>query len=148
MRVQVEGCRFQVASFKLQVGSREFEPLRTVVTNLQPSTCNLQRLKPRLAHDSLMICVVPFRLQVASFMLHVAHRAFEPLRTIVANLQPATCNLQLVKPRLVTIAFVLLLCGAFSRAFAADWLIDPTPFSSRITTDSSGKKIGLNNGLV
>ena len=48
--------------------------------------------------------------------------------------------------RLIMIS--VLWAAGFSATQPADWLIDPSPFKARITTDDSRKEIALDNGLI
>jgi len=43
---------------------------------------------------------------------------------------------------------IFVLGTVCARSFGTDWLIDPTPFTARITQISGGKEIELHNGLV
>ncbi len=48
--------------------------------------------------------------------------------------------------RLIMIS--VLWAAGFSATRPADWLVDPSPFKARITTDDSRKEIALDNGLI
>src|SRR6516162_8916329 len=49
---------------------------------------------------------------------------------------------------LVILSLVFANCGVSSRAIGTDWLIDPKPFTAKISQARGGDEVELNNGLV